>query len=96
MALDIAEERFARPRRSIGESLASVDWDFPKRATHSEIEGVHPCPAKFIAEIPRALLEILPVPPILRFYHNRKPLPNRMCVNACLAKKQAVRILKIL
>ena len=62
MALDIAEERFARPRRSVRESLASVDWDFPKRVTHSEIEGVHPYPAKFIVEIPRALLDILPVP----------------------------------
>ena len=62
MALNVAKEPFTRARRSIGERLASVDWDFPKRVTHSEIEGVHPYPAKFIAEIPRALLEILPIP----------------------------------
>lgn len=62
MALNASEEPFAHSRRSIRERLASVDWDFPKRVTHSEIEGVHPYPAKFIAEIPRALLEILPIP----------------------------------
>lgn len=62
MALGAAEEQFTRARRSTGERLAGVDWDFPKRVTHSGIEGVHPYPAKFIAEIPRALLDILPVP----------------------------------
>ena len=44
------------------ERLADVDWDFPQRVAHSEIEGIHPYPAKFVAEIPRALLEILKVP----------------------------------
>ena len=42
--------------------LANVDWDFPKRVTHSGIEGIHPYPAKFVAELPRTLLNILPVP----------------------------------
>lgn len=42
--------------------LAQVDWDFPKRVTHSGIEGLHPYPAKFVAELPRALLNILPIP----------------------------------
>ena len=42
--------------------LANVDWDFPKRVAHSEIEGLHPYPAKFVAELPRTLLNILPVP----------------------------------
>lgn len=44
------------------EALALVDWDFPKRIAHSGIEGLHPYPAKFIAELPRSLLEILPLP----------------------------------
>ena len=45
------------------QTLAAVDWDFPERVAHSGIEGVHPYPAKFIAELPRALLESLPVAP---------------------------------
>ena len=44
-------------------SLAAVDWHFPQRVTHSGIEGLHPYPAKFIAELPRALLDVLPVAP---------------------------------
>lgn len=44
------------------DKLHSVDWDFADRTTHSEIEGLHPYPAKFIAELPRALLEVLSVP----------------------------------
>ncbi len=43
-------------------ALSEIDWNFPDRVTHSAIEGVHPYPAKFIAEIPRTLLTILPVP----------------------------------
>ncbi len=43
--------------------LKRVNWDFPDRISHSDIEGLHPYPAKFISELPRALLEILPVPP---------------------------------
>ncbi len=42
--------------------LADVDWDFPTRVAHSEIEGLHPYPAKFVAELPRTLLNILPIP----------------------------------
>ena len=43
--------------------LAEIDWDFPERVAHSSIEGIHPYPAKFVAELPRALLNILPMPP---------------------------------
>ena len=43
--------------------LAEINWDFPERVAHSSIEGIHPYPAKFIAELPRALLESLPVAP---------------------------------
>lgn len=42
-------------------SLSQVDWSFPDRIAHSEIEGIHPYPAKFVAELPRALLEHLPI-----------------------------------
>ena len=44
-------------------SLAAINWNFPQRVAHSGIEGIHPYPAKFIAELPRALLHALPVPP---------------------------------
>ena len=44
-------------------ALAEVNWDFPERVTHSGIESIHPYPAKFITEIPRALLNALPIPP---------------------------------
>ena len=42
--------------------LRAVDWDFPKRIAQSDIEGIHPYPAKFVSELPRALLATLPVP----------------------------------
>jgi site-specific DNA-methyltransferase (cytosine-N4-specific) len=48
---------------SLAARLAAVQWDFPERVAHSDIEGLHPYPAKFIAELPRALLRILPVKP---------------------------------
>ena len=44
-------------------ALTEIDWDFPERVTHSAIESIHPYPAKFITELPRALLEALPIPP---------------------------------
>ena len=43
--------------------LADIDWDFPDRVVHSRIESIHPYPAKFVAELPRALLSVLPIPP---------------------------------
>ncbi len=44
------------------DSLAAIDWDFPERVSHSSIEGIHPYPAKFVTELPRALLSVLPLP----------------------------------
>ena len=44
-------------------ALADIDWDFPERVAHSRIESIHPYPAKFVAELPRALLSVLPIPP---------------------------------
>ena len=43
-------------------SLTEINWDFPQRVVHSDIEGIHPYPAKFVTELPRALLSALPVP----------------------------------
>lgn len=48
--------------RHLKSQLAAVQWDFKNSTSRSAIEGLHPYPAKFIGEIPRALLEILPVP----------------------------------
>lgn len=51
------------PRESsIQECLRRVDWSFRNRVKKSAIEAIHPYPAKFIGEIPRALIEILPLP----------------------------------
>ena len=44
-------------------ALSRVDWNFPDRVAHSDIEGLHPYPAKFITEIPGALLDTLPISP---------------------------------
>ena len=63
MTADAADVPAPFAVHSVVEKLAGVDWDFPERATHGGIEGIHPYPAKFIAEIPRALLDALPVPP---------------------------------
>jgi site-specific DNA-methyltransferase (cytosine-N4-specific) len=43
-------------------ALSAVDWNFPGRASHGDIEGLHPYPAKFIAELPGAILDTLAVP----------------------------------
>lgn len=63
MIADAADVPAPFAAHSVAEKLAGVDWDFPERAAHGGIEGIHPYPAKFIAEIPRALLDALPVPP---------------------------------
>ena len=44
-------------------TLSETDWNFPERVAHSGIEGIHPYPAKFVAELPRALLDALPIAP---------------------------------
>ena len=42
--------------------FANTDWDFASRVAPSPIEAIHPYPAKFVAELPRRLLDLLPVP----------------------------------
>jgi len=46
----------------ICERLYSIDWSFVDRRRPHEIEAIHPYPAKFIGEIPRALMRTLPCP----------------------------------
>ena len=55
-----AERRDSDAR--VARQLALVDWDFPNRVGHSDIEGLHPYPAKFVADLPRALLDAIPIP----------------------------------
>ena len=62
-AMDFKPETARDPDKSPMESLAAVHWDFPERTTQSDLEGIHPYPAKFIAEIPRAFLGGLPIQP---------------------------------
>lgn len=42
--------------------LTDVDWSFASGTKHTPSEALHPYPAKFIPEIPRSLLRILPLP----------------------------------
>lgn len=42
--------------------LSSIDWSFTTRERPHAIEAIHPYPAKFIGEIPRALMSVLPCP----------------------------------
>lgn len=49
--------------RHVAEALGALDWDFPNRVVQGDVEGLHPYPAKFITEIPGALLDVLPLPP---------------------------------
>ncbi|AYM79827.1 RNA methyltransferase [Janthinobacterium agaricidamnosum] len=42
--------------------LAEVDWSFSQRSKAPAIEGIHPYPAKFIGDIPRAFIESLEIP----------------------------------
>ena len=60
MTLILDSDHTAYPER---QALAEIDWDFPERVAHSSIEGIHPYPAKFVAELPRTLLNVLPIPP---------------------------------
>lgn len=48
------------PLSSTRTQLEAIDWSFIKRERAHPIEAIHPYPAKFIGEIPRALLRTLP------------------------------------
>ncbi|BCM88035.1 DNA methyltransferase [Methylobacterium indicum] len=53
---------FALDVSDISATLGAVDWNFSSRKRLSELENIHPYPAKFIPEIPGTLLDILPIP----------------------------------
>jgi site-specific DNA-methyltransferase (cytosine-N4-specific) len=40
------------------DALNSVDWDFGDAASSQNIHSIHPYPAKFIAQIPRGLIDL--------------------------------------
>jgi len=48
---------------AVKELLGTVSWDFPSANTKLSIHSMHPYPARFIQEIPRALIELFPPPP---------------------------------
>lgn len=58
-----AVPRKLRPCSRLASMLDALDWSFPDRGRGLEIESLHPYPAKFIEEIPGALLDILNPPP---------------------------------
>ena len=45
------------------EKHENIDWNF-ENSTVEAIHSIHPYPAKFIPEIPRTLINILPIPPV--------------------------------
>ena len=47
---------------AVQQRLAAVDWSFTKRERAPAVEAIHPYPAKFIGDLPRALLQALPCP----------------------------------
>lgn len=53
---DGEESEFDRVART---QLESVDWDFLVRTKSHPIENIHPYPAKFISDIPHALIQSL-------------------------------------
>lgn len=61
--VELDSENLCHTGQSLEQRLSAVNWDFPERISHSDIEGIHPYPAKFIAEIPRSLLASISVKP---------------------------------
>lgn len=47
---------------TVTQRLSEINWDFPQSKTSDSIHSIHPYPAKFIPEIPRCLIESLPIP----------------------------------
>ncbi|MFD1031730.1 DNA methyltransferase [Metaplanococcus flavidus] len=48
--------------KTIEDQLGGIEWDFLTSSAVKGIHSIHPYPAKFIPEIPRTLLDILPLP----------------------------------
>ncbi|MCZ7938017.1 MULTISPECIES: DNA methyltransferase [Rhizobium/Agrobacterium group] len=56
-----SREHFEQENAGVAKFLTKVDWDFKVRVVTNEIEGVHPYPAKFISDLPAAILDALPL-----------------------------------
>lgn len=52
-----------RQQDTVIDRLYTIDWNFPNSNKTNGIHAIHPYPARFIAEIPRALISILEIPP---------------------------------
>ncbi len=48
--------------------LSAIDWSFTNRKKAPAIEGIHPYPAKFIGDIPRAFIGSLSIPAGTRIF----------------------------
>lgn len=48
--------------KDVKERLLEINWDFSTSNATKDIHSIHPYPAKFIPEIPRNLLDVLPIP----------------------------------
>lgn len=46
----------------VREELAAVDWDFVEREPAHIVDSIHPYPARFIGDLPRTLMRLLPCP----------------------------------
>jgi DNA modification methylase len=59
------EYDYSGPRAVISKFnvLDRVEWSFSNRARYSDLEAIHPYPAKFIPDLPGALLDHLPIEP---------------------------------
>lgn len=51
-----------RNKEAVDNRFNEIDWNFPQSNRKDPIHNLHPYPAKFIPEIPRALIEILSPP----------------------------------
>lgn len=59
---EVVESVGDRSWTSVQARLAAIDWSFAHRCRAPAVEAIHPYPAKFIGDIPRALMESLPLP----------------------------------
>lgn len=59
----ISKKNSSLSKINIVKELKKIEWDFPNRKDDSGIEKIHPYPAKFISDIPKAFLKIIPIPP---------------------------------
>jgi len=51
-----------RPDDDISANLQHVSWDFRESQTGADLHSIHPYPARFIPEIPRALINAIGIP----------------------------------